>query len=137
MKNLLIAFLILTTLNSCSQNQDLIDTIEQKWSLQRVEGSSSGIEILSIWQTIQIKDGRFTLYNISDIDSTDEEEIASGSIEICESRILNNCYNFIVETKTIDQVLALELSSEKIVTYLNDELSFTAVCCNDVSYFLN
>ena len=135
MRSLLLTLAITATLFSCTKNEELIDRIEKSWTLQSVEGSSTDIDILSTWRRIEINDRRFTLFFTEEGEK--EMEIATGRIEYCEMTVLSNCYKFIIETKSIDSDLALEHNGSKIITYLNEELTFTPICCDEISYFLN
>ena len=135
MRTFLLILTITVSLFSCTKDEELIDKIEKSWTLQSVEGSSAEIDILSTWRRIEINNRKFTLFFTEEGEK--EMEIATGRIEYCDMTVLTNCYQFIIETKSIDTDLALEHNGSKIITYLNDELTFTPICCDEISYFLN
>jgi len=137
MKNSLLLLAFILVFGSCTQNEEVLDRIEKKWTLERTEGNSQGIEISSQWQKMQIKNNEFTLLidEITD-EKVIESEVAKGRIEVCDDMMLHNCYKFIVESKDLDKHFMFEIVEEKIITYQNNELTFTGICCNELSYFL-
>jgi hypothetical protein len=123
-------FLFVLSILSCSQSDEIINTLDGRWTLTSTSGNQGDIALSSPWTVINIEDRTFQLLNIED----EEEEIAKGLIEYCPNSVLSDCYLFSIEFKKVGINLLIESSGNKIVSYLDGELSFSSVCCNEISY---
>lgn len=121
----------LLTIFSCTESDEIVDTIDGKWTLTKTEGNQGDIVLSSPWALIDIDDRNFQLISTGE----EEEEIARGTIEICDNSYLLDCYVFNIDFKKIGINLPLESNNKKIIRYIDGELVFSSVCCEDLSYY--
>lgn len=118
---------------SCTSTNDVLNRVSGSWTLSHTEGLLGDVSAALEWSILKIEDDQFQLISLTE--SGDQEEVARGFIEECESSIFQNCFSFSITFKKIGSSFFMENEGSKIIRIQDGAFSLESINGQELSYF--